>query len=368
MRPWGVVGNGGFINTIVTGVPEHDVHDLYIENVKDLLPSGRESQLFHKMVQRSGIASRYSVLSRPFAPRPDPAGADSSGFYGAAKEPTTRDRMEAYQASALNLASSVLAPTLIDELRQDITHLIVSTCTGFYAPGLDVDLVQHFHLDPNVERINIGFMGCDAAIVGLKTADYIVRAQDSAKVLMVNLELCSLHFQRAPKLERLLSFLLFADGCAASVISADPTGLRIGRFFNTLIPDTQGELTWTIGDQGFVMHLSPELPGILRRNVASTEAALFGPEKADGIALWAIHPGGRSVLDAVQSGLSLSDGQMRYSRTVLNRYGNMSSPSVMFVLADILQDPASRGSGCAMAFGPGLSVESFLFDKAGSPG
>ncbi len=353
------MSTGTYINSIVTAVPRNNVHGAYIQRAKELLKSARDLALFMKMMKRSGIENRFSVLENPF----DPHAPVGGGFYTQPAEPTTQERMTAYERYAPELCSTALAPLMNTELQTRATHLVLTSCTGFYAPGLDVELIDRFKLNPDIERTIVGFMGCEAAINGLKVANYIVRSERNAKVLMINLELCSLHFQVTPGLEQLLCFLLFADGCAASVISSEPKGMEIRSFFSTILPDTRDQMRWDIKDLGFDMYLSARVPGSLRNALRRTQSSLLGDGRVPEIPMWAIHPGGRSILDAVQAGLNLSDSQMNPSRTVLRQYGNMSSPSIMFILREILADKSAVGTGCGMAFGPGLTLESFLFRK-----
>jgi predicted naringenin-chalcone synthase len=178
---------------------------------------------------------------------------------------------------------------------------------------------------------------------------------------VVNLELCSLHlqedFQDVPKM---LSFLLFADGASAALVTTEATGIALGRFQATVIPRSHDLITWHIGDSGFEMHLSGQVPGRIRRWLPEHGPALLPPELPQ---LWAVHAGGRSILDSVQQGLQLAPDALRYSREVLRDYGNMSSATLMFVLARMLSDPDARGTGMGMAFGPGLTVETFGFAR-----
>jgi predicted naringenin-chalcone synthase len=218
-------------------------------------------------------------------------------------------------------------------------------------------------LAPSVERTVVGFMGCFAAVNALKLARHVVRSEPRAKVLVVNLELSGLHLQEQWELEKMLSFLLFGDGSSASLVSAEPVGLALDRFHATVIPRTADLITWHIRDQGFEMHLSGQVPGRIRRWLMEHGAALLGNRTANDIASWAVHAGGRSILDAVQHGLALRPDALRHSRDVLREFGNMSSATLMFVLDRILRSPGGAGDGVAMAFGPGLSVEAFAFRR-----
>jgi predicted naringenin-chalcone synthase len=243
---------------------------------------------------------------------------------------------------------------------RDVTHLILASCTGFVAPGLDQILARQLGLRPDLQRLLIGFMGCSAAVPALRAAQAIVLADPAARVLVVNVELCTLHLQETTSLEGALSSLLFGDGAAAALVTAEPEGLRLDDFVSVLIPGTEEYITWHIGDQGFFMHLSGQVPvAILRTLRDSPQAVLRGEERK--IDLWAVHGGGRTVLDAVQVGLGLPEAALAPSRAVLAAQGNMSSATVMFVLAGMLRNAAPGQRGLAMAFGPGMVAETFRF-------
>jgi predicted naringenin-chalcone synthase len=267
-------------------------------------------------------------------------------------------------------AAPLLAQRTLDKLRlteserRSITHVLVTTCTGLYAPGLDFDIVDHLGLDTSVERTMIGFMGCYAAINGLKQARHIVRSQPEAKVLLVNLELCTLHLQETHDLEQVLSFLVFGDGCAASLISAEPTGFGMDSFRAVLLPETRNLITWRIGGAGFDMFLSGQVPGAIGTGLAAAGADALGDFNPADISLWGVHPGGKSVLDAVERGLGLSPNALAASRQTLECFGNMSSATVMFVLERLMQTAQPGQRGCAMSFGPGLTAETMLFHAA----
>jgi predicted naringenin-chalcone synthase len=212
----------------------------------------------------------------------------------------------------------------------------------------------------------IGFMGCSAAIPALRLAQQAVRSDPEARVLVINLELCTLHLQETGDIETMLSFLLFGDGCAAALVTADAGGIALRDFRAAVIPDSQDLITWQIGEAGFRMFLSGKVPGriaqTLRQELARPEdGSLLRGEGTEAIDLWAVHGGGRTVLDAVEVGLGLDGRALRHSRAVLRDYGNMSSATVMFVLARMLADGMAGQRGFAMAFGPGMVVETFRF-------
>jgi predicted naringenin-chalcone synthase len=245
--------------------------------------------------------------------------------------------------------------------RNHVTHVLVTCCTGFSAPGLDIEIIDRCDLPSSVERTLIGFMGCYAAINALKLAYHIVRSQPKAGVLIINLELCSMHLQETVDLDEILSFLIFGDGCTAALITAEPDGIAIDSFYSVLVPRTRDLITWDIGDFGFKMFLSGQVPGTLFEALRSQSAEILKGKPIDAIGLWAVHPGGRSVLDAVERALNLDANALSHSREVLRQVGNVSSATVMFVLERMLQAREPGKSGCAMAFGPGLIAETMLF-------
>jgi predicted naringenin-chalcone synthase len=344
-----------FINRIATAVPRNEVHGAFRAFAASRA-RGRQSTTFARMAARADIAARYSVLR---ASEPEGSGT-VCGFYRDGEAfPTTRARMARYEAEAPALADIAFARLGLEAEAPRITHFVLATCTGFVAPGLDWHLVARHGVRHDVERTTIGFMGCQAAINALKTAWHIVRSEPNARVLVVCLELCTLHLQDTAALEQLLCFLIFADGCAAAIVSAEPAGLRVQGFRSTMLPDAADMITWRIGDDGFDMTLSGMVPLTLAHLLPECRAELLGDAGEAG--LWAVHPGGRSVLDAVEHGLSLRQGALAESRAVLRDYGNMSSATVMFVLAAMLRDAAAGRRGCALAFGPGLSAEAMHF-------
>jgi alpha-pyrone synthase len=349
-----------WLNRIGTAVPQHDIHAEFVDFARTALPDARSRALFDRMAEMADIEHRFSF----FEPGPKPRDhiLDSEGFYRRGAFPTTAARMARYDEAALELALAAVAKLGIDDERDSITHLIVASCTGFTAPGLDFHIMRAAGLAETVERTIVGFMGCFAAVNALKLARHIVRSEPEAKVLVVNLELSSLHLQEQWELEKMLSFLLFGDGCAACLVSTEAVGIALDRFQATVIPRSAELITWHIRDQGFDMHLSGQVPGRIRRWLKEHGATLLGNRSVHDIALWAVHAGGRSILDAVQQGLALPPDALRFSRDVLRDFGNMSSATLMFVLDRVLRSTGS-GDGMAMAFGPGLTVETFAFRR-----
>lgn len=350
-----------YLNRIATAVPPHDVHDAFVRFARSSLDEPRARAVFDRMASKAQISHRYSVLAA--SEDPEGASVDASRVYSRGRFPTTGERMQLFEKHAPALAVETVAKLELGTEARRITHVIVTSCTGMYAPGLDLDLVEQCGLEPSVERTMVGFMGCYAAINALKLARHVVRSAPDSRVLVVNLELCSLHMQPTKSIEQMLSFLVFGDGCAASVVSAEPTGLALDRFHAALVPDTRQLITWKVRDLGFEMFLSGRVPAAISRGLESVAGAILDGASIQEMDLWAVHPGGRSVLDAVEQGLGLAPEALAASRDVLERYGNMSSATVMFVLASILGAARAGERGCAMSFGPGLTAETLLFHK-----
>jgi predicted naringenin-chalcone synthase len=350
-----------YINRIATAVPPHDVHAAFVRFARTLLVEPHARSVFDRLAEKAQIDHRYSVL--PPAEDPEGVSVDALRVYSRGQFPSTGERMQLYEKHAPALAMEAIGKLALGAEAKRVTHVIVTSCTGMYAPGLDLDIVEQCGLAPSVERTMVGFMGCYAAINALKLARHIVRSTPAARVLTVNLELCSLHLQQATSLEQMLSFLVFGDGCAATLVSADPTGFAIDGFRAVLVPDTSGLITWKIRDLGFDMFLSGRVPAAVTAGLQSSADAIFDGAEAKDIDLWAVHPGGRSVLDAVERGLSLGADALTASRSVLARFGNMSSATVMFVLESLMASARAGQRGAGMSFGPGLTAETMLFHK-----
>lgn len=350
-----------YLNRVATAVPKNDVHESFVGFAGEMLQQERHRKLFARMAERAEIHHRYSCLQADG--NLGNAAADARAFYRRGAFPSTAERMKMFEQFApvlLRQALDRLALTK-DEV-QRVTHVLVTSCTGLYAPGLDFEIVDHLGLDPSVERTMIGFMGCYAAINALKLARHIVRSAPEAKVLVVNLELCTLHLQETQELAQVLSYLVFGDGCAASLVSREPEGFALTSFRAFLIPETRELITWRIREQGFDMMLSGRVPGEL--NQALKHLADGDTDPLAEVSLWAVHPGGRTILDAVEEGLKLPKEALWASRAVLSEFGNMSSPTVMFVLQKLMMQAPKGARGCAMAFGPGLTAETMRFTAA----
>jgi predicted naringenin-chalcone synthase len=254
-----------------------------------------------------------------------------------------------------------------------VKRLITVSCTGFYAPGIDYYLINEFHFPVSIQRTHIGFMGCAAALVGFTSVIEALNAADAGNstTLLVAVEICSLHLQTEPTRDNILANMIFADGCAAMLFSKAPEytpKLHLLSTHSHLFANSSEYMGWKIGNTGFEMMLSSELPRIILEEAIPALHNILERQgiRAESIHHWVLHPGGRSILDSLQTGLKLSDEDMLPSRNVLRKYGNMSSPSILFVFKELL---GMRKIGkdeyvCAVAFGPGLTMEVALLKGA----
>ena len=328
----------------------------------------------------SGIERRHTVLAEL---APD-AGTGATAFFdpatGRLLDPSTgvRNAVYAREADALFVRAAAAALAGCEGIdAQDVTHVVTASCTGFYSPGPDYRIVRALGLQPSVQRSHVGFMGCYAAFPALRQANAICRADPDAVVLVAAAELCTLHVHVRDDQDTVVGASLFADGAAAAVVTGRDLGpapaLQLDDLASVLTPVGEEAMAWSIGDNGFEMVLGSYVPHIIDEHVESALAPLMARDASlrgsahHEIEHWAVHPGGRSILDKVETTLGLSTEQMRPSREVLRDFGNMSSATVLFVLRDVLARAAAGERVCAMAFGPGLTVESGLFTRVGSP-
>ncbi|MFQ3212733.1 MAG: alpha-pyrone synthase [Marivirga sp.] len=315
----------------------------------------------------SGIQSRHSVIS-DYAFKED----KNWTFYPKVSEQKllgTAERMNLYQQHALPLVKTALVDILEEHASADFTHLITVSCTGMFAPGLDIQLIKTCGLQPSIERTSIQFMGCFAAINALKTARHICESDKGAKVLIICVELCTIHFQAEFNEDNLLANTLFGDGAACVVVTnkAENSLYKITGFESIVDDDSESEMAWHIGNLGFEMKLTSYVPNIIEKRIEKLTNILvtkFQLTLGD-IHHYAIHPGGKRILDAVEKGLDLPKYVNEVAHEVLQKFGNMSSPTVLFVLEGLRKKIESNKNVLSFAFGPGLTMESMLLKSHG---
>jgi predicted naringenin-chalcone synthase len=364
------------ITGIGSAVPDHAITQTEAATLAlDLANAapGRERALA-AIYRKSGVRTRGSVLlenpgGRPFAQEFfPPAEATAPGG------PSTGERMARYalEAGRLGVEAAARALAAAGVEPGAVTHLVTCSCTGFASPGLDIEAIEDLGLEPTVARTHVGFMGCHGAFNALRVADAFAATDSGAVVLVICVELCSLHFQYGGQDDHVVANSLFADGAAAAVcrppLPADePTAARPWRLVrqaSRVLPGSQREMTWLIADSGFEMRLSPRVPDLIATHLLPTVAAMLaeaGLAIAD-VATWAVHPGGPRILSAVETALGLPAEALAVSRSVLAEHGNMSSGTILFIL-ERLRATAAGGPCVAMAFGPGLSVELAVLER-----
>src|SRR5262245_32835389 len=286
----------------------------------------------------------------------------------ATTRPGPRLRMQAYQREAPGLAAAACERALKSArvAADDVTHVVVVTCTGTFTPGPDAELIARLRLRSDVERTLVGFMGCSGAFHGLRVARRSA-VEPGARVLLVCVELCSVHRREEAETGSLVAQSLFADGAAALVLGA--TGahvaplLELGPARTHLEPGTRGALTWELHDDGFAVHLAPELPALIGRNVARFVAPLLGGVDPSAALAWLVHPGGAAILRAVERALGLGRRDLASAWSVLRRLGNTSSSAILYVLEEAMPDLAPGSEGVMLGFGPGLTFEALRFRR-----
>lgn len=327
----------------------------------------RQRRMVRALYRKSGIDKRHSVITSFDNNLPGdffPLGTD-----GKRRELSTAERNQIYSRESQRLSVNLARQTLDNcpgLAPSEITHVITVSCTGFCNPGPDYHIINELGLSHATQRYNLGFMGCYAAFPGLRMAKQFCEADPESVVLVMCLELCTLHLQIHGGEDSMLANSLFADGAAAAIVSArtptdDQSCYRFGAFHSGLIPSGKGDMAWTIGDLGFDIALSSYVPKIIGANIRDAIKPMLaaGQLERQDISTWAIHPGGKAIVDKVAASLDLEESQVAACRKVLRQYGNMSSATVLFVLQEILrqQDRPLHEQVCAMAFGPGLTVE-----------
>lgn len=317
--------------------------------------NGEEAKKLEALYRATGISNRYSVL--------DDFKQSRAGFFNNGTPPSTQHRNQLYRQEALGLAFSAVENCLqkMSTKTSELTHLISVSCTGMYAPGLEIDLVKKLGLRNSIKRTAINFMGCYAAFTALRLAYSICNSENNAKVLVVCSELCTLHFQQKTTEDNLLSNALFGDGSAAVLIENEPAGnvsLEMKKFQSDLISAGENEMAWNISDFGFEMKLSSYVPDVIKTGISSLINNLDTNINYD---FFAIHPGGKRILRIIEEELNIVKEDNQYAHDVLRQYGNMSSPTVIFVLEEISKSlkPSDHGKNVlGLAFGPGLTLES----------
>ena len=359
------------IISIGTAVPpfahQQDAILPFMQHIYALTEEDRRKLKF--LYHQSGIQTRYSVISDYSRP------AREWKFYPSTENlepfPSLEQRMRWYHQYAGPLSLDAARRCLSGKINpREITHLITVSCTGMSAPGLDLELMELIDLPKTVFRTSINFMGCYAALHALKIADAFCRSDAGAKVLIVCTELCTLHFQQEPTTDNITSSLLFGDGSAAALVVGDADkgkGVKIDSFYSEIVTKGKKDMSWELSSTGFQMVLSSYIPDLIEEDFATLvkRALEKSNNRQEAITHWCIHPGGRKILDSIRKSLGFTNGHLDLAYDVLKEYGNMSSPTILFVLQRIMDgleyDQANKVFGAA--FGPGLTMETCVLSS-----
>ena len=339
-----------------------------MQQIYALNDSGRRKLQF--LYRQSAIAARYSVISDYSE------GAAAWQFYPATENlepfPSLEQRMQWYNRHAAPLSVQAIHDCLKGRIEpREITHLITVSCTGMSAPGLDLQVTELMDLPSNIFRTSVNFMGCYAAIHALKLADAICNSTPGAKVVIVCTELCTLHFQQEPTTDNITSSLLFGDGAAAALVVAEgqanaqlQKGIRLDSFYSEILTKGKKDMAWELSSTGFRMTLSSYVPEMIEEDLAPLVDRALAKNNIprEKVTHWCAHPGGRKILEAIHNSLHFTNGHLDDSYSVLNEYGNMSSPTLLFVLRRIMAklDYRQQNTVFGVAFGPGLTMETFI--------
>lgn len=367
-----------YLRQLETAVPPTAYSQEFIEaRMEQWARNERQVRYLRQIYRRSSIDKRHSVIADFMTPEPRELYRFTAD--GHLNNPGSAERNAVFvrhaRPMAVALARRCLARCPGVEAR-DVTHVITVSCTGFSNPGLDYHLVRELELSPATQRYQLGFMGCYAALPALRMARQFCEADPHAVVLVLSLEFCTLHLHPYGTMDEMLANSLFADGAGCALVSAVPPppgqpAFRLEASASALIPQGEQDMAWTVGDHGFDIVLSSYVPGLIGAGIGEALAPLLGAQglTVGDVAWWAVHPGGKAIVDKVEQGLGLRPAQVAASREVLRRYGNMSSATVLFVLEQLLAEPAAANGDrvCAIAFGPGLTVESLVLAYQGVP-
>ncbi|MEP2773137.1 MAG: type III polyketide synthase [Fulvivirga sp.] len=355
-----------FITDIGTATPKHKItqHEVlrFMQKAHGL--NQEEARKLEVLYRATGIQSRYSVIE-------DYKKSSGYSFFpnneSLSPFPATSTRNQLYKDHVVDLSAEAIFNAVGKEFDfGQVTHLITVSCTGLFAPGLDIALVNKLGLKSTVERTAINYMGCYAAFNAIKVAKNICCSQPKASVLVVCTEICSLHFQKENNDNNLLANALFGDGSAALLITSEKkkgVNLSLEQFFCDLLPNGSEEMAWEVGDHGFEMKLSSYVPDIIQGGVGQLVDKLNHALEEVNPRHYAIHPGGKKILGVLENALSISKEENRHAHNVLKNYGNMSSPTILFVLKEILNNLSIDNQNdkvLSFAFGPGLTLESMI--------
>jgi len=358
------------IVSIATNVPpyKHDQNEICVFADKIYHANADERRKYKYLYNHSGIDTRYSVVPDYTLP------AAERTFFSNTENlepfPDMDKRMQWYSLHAGPLSIKTIEACIAGKIKKnEITHLITVSCTGMSAPGLDLEIMETMNLPKDIFRTSVNFMGCYAAIHALKLADALCKTTQNANIIIVCTELCTLHFQKENTIDNVTATILFGDGCAAVLMqnSSNVKGISLNKFFSQVAFNGKNDMAWKLSSKGFLMTLTGYVPHLVQEDFDALliEALKESSLSKNEITHWCIHPGGKKILEAIQKSISLPAESLHHSYKILQDYGNMSSPTIVFVLQDILKSLENNTTNKPVnifgaAFGPGLTMETFI--------
>ena len=355
------------IISIGTALPRycHEQSDILHFMQKAFHLDENDSRKLGFLYRQSDVDKRYSVLEEFSEPE-----ENWSFVQKGEKDKSLNERMQIFDAHAVSLSVNAINHCIKGFIGKDeITHLITVSCTGMSAPGLDLQVAEEMKLRNNIFRTSVNFMGCYAAIHALKIAKMICDSSKNANVVLVCTEICTIHFQKEFTQDNATSSMLFSDGSAAVLVSNKNynNSLHLDSFHSEVIYKGKNDMSWQLSDHGFIMKLSAYIPDLIQHDIVDFLSRALEETNLtkEDITHWCIHPGGKKIIDVIESKAGLKADDTKYARNILRQYGNMSSPTILFVLKEMMNDLSkSSANVIGLAFGPGLTIESFIATKA----
>lgn len=351
----------GYLITIQTAAPsfKHKQEDI-LSYMQDMLGNDaeREKRMLGAIYRRAAIDTRYSVL-------PDfNTTLQDNKLFSVEDVPAVDQRMQLFEEEALPLVADAAQKCLQEFDKDEITHLITVTCTGLSAPGLDVSLVEVLGLSPQVYRQSINFVGCYAAFHAIRQANDICAANPEANILIADVELCTIHFQNEKDEDNLMANALFGDGAAAAIVTGrlkkGQRGLQILENQSHLLLEGKKEMAWRVSQKGFLMTLTSYVPEIIEQDLGKIMKPVLEQYKKEDF-LWAVHPGGKRILEKFEQSMEISKEDLKASYDVLKEYGNMSSCTILYVIKELWNKlHKTQKPLFSTGFGPGLTVETLI--------
>jgi alkylresorcinol/alkylpyrone synthase len=344
---------GAYIASVGVAVPPFSLSQL--ESGENLLERYKSKLSSRSLTLMKKIFAHPSIRKRHFAIE------DRESFF--------REDADGRIARFTRWSIELSAQAILDALAKagsttdDVSALVVNTCTGYICPGISTYLVERLNLSRQIQVYDLVGGGCGGAIPNLQVAESLLRKAEEKVIVCTSVEICSATFQMEDDLSLIVSNALFGDGAAAAVIGSRPRGLELISSASRHVPEKRDAIRYIHKNGQLYNQLATNLPHLVKKAVALVVADVLAPHSLEvkDIKHWAIHAGGEKILNTLREEIGLSEAQLRATRDILSGYGNMSSPTVWFVLQELMERGIEAGEWCIIvAFGAGLSAHAFL--------